>query len=103
MLFNCDHPANAALTDELINTAPGRDLHRFCWLNDGDIGSLHQKWNWLVGHSDPIVNPTIVHFTDGTPLMPGYEDQPYADEWRAAEERGIHGRTRGTPKARAFA
>jgi len=30
MLFNCDHPANQALTTELVNSVPGRDLHRFC-------------------------------------------------------------------------
>jgi hypothetical protein len=33
MVFNCDHPANRALTLDLINTVPGRDLHRFCWLD----------------------------------------------------------------------
>jgi hypothetical protein len=26
-LFNCDHPANKALTVDLVNSAPGRDLH----------------------------------------------------------------------------
>ncbi|MBN9548786.1 MAG: hypothetical protein J0H31_07870, partial [Alphaproteobacteria bacterium] len=52
MLFNCDHPANKALTVELVNTVPGRDLHRFCWLEDDLIGELSPEWNWLVGHSD---------------------------------------------------
>lgn len=79
MIFNCDHPANAALTLDLVNTAPGRDLHRFCWLSDEHIGALSPSWNFLVGHS----NPDIVHFTDGTPDMPGYENVPFADEWRA--------------------
>jgi hypothetical protein len=32
ILFNCDHPANRALTLEMVNTLPGRDLHRLCWL-----------------------------------------------------------------------
>jgi hypothetical protein len=82
MLFNCDHPANKALTVELINSVPGRDLHRFCWLDDDLIGELSVEWNWLVGHSDPSVDPSIVHFTDGIPSMPGYEDCAYADEWR---------------------
>jgi len=81
-LFNCDHPANKALTPEMVNSLPGRDLHRFCWLPDELIGELPVEWNWLAGHSDPAVDPAIVHFTDGIPTMHGYENAPYADEWR---------------------
>ncbi|TIU82677.1 MAG: glycosyltransferase [Mesorhizobium sp.] len=87
ILWNVDHPAHQALTTDLVNSVPGRDLHRFCWLDDAEIGALEVKWNWLVGHSDPEVNPSIVHFTDGVPTMPGYEDCAYADEWRAELER----------------
>ncbi len=81
-IWNCDHPANKALTVEVINTVPGRDLHRFFWLEDDLIGGLDPKWNWLAGHSSPDIDPAIVHFTDGTPSMPGYADVPFADEWR---------------------
>lgn len=81
MLFNVEHPANRNLTVELINNAPGRDLHAFCWLKDSEIGELPVAWNWLVGHSNPDVEPKIVHFTDGAPCMLGYERQPYAGEW----------------------
>jgi len=87
VLFNCDHPANKALTTELVNSVPGRDLHRFCWLEDDQIGELHCRWNWLVGHSDPMIDPAIVHFTDGIPTMAGYEDCAFAGEWRAELER----------------
>lgn len=83
MIFNCDHPANRALTLEMVNTLPGRDLHRFCWLEDDEIGELGQEWNWLVGHSDPAIDPKIVHFTEGLPDMPGYKDVPFAEEWNA--------------------
>jgi hypothetical protein len=83
MLFNCDHEANAALTLGVINAVPGRDLHRFFWLEDEQIGALDPGWNWLAGQSRPIENPSIVHFTEGTPDMLGYEDGPYTDEWRA--------------------
>jgi lipopolysaccharide biosynthesis glycosyltransferase len=82
MIFNCDHEANKALTLDTINMLPGRDLHRFCWLDDEEIGKLDHKWNFLVGHSDPSIDPAVVHFTSGTPDMPGYENVPYADEWR---------------------
>ncbi|MER9768885.1 hypothetical protein NKJ09_22795 [Mesorhizobium sp. M0189] len=85
--FNCDHPANKALTVDLINTVPGRDLHAFCWLEDKDIGELDASWNWLVGHSSEEIEPDVVHFTDGIPTMSGYEDCAFADEWRAELER----------------
>lgn len=85
--FNCDHEANKRLTLDLINGAPGRDLHAFCWLQDDLIGELTPEWNFLVGHSDPSIDPKIVHFTDGTPGMPGYENVPFADEWRAQLDR----------------
>lgn len=83
ILFNCDHEANDALTVEMINTLPGRDLHRLCWLDDSEIGALDQKWNFLVGHSDTSIDPVVVHHTSGTPDMAGYENAPFADEWRA--------------------
>lgn len=81
MLFNCDHPANERLTLDLINTAPGRDLHAFCWLNDADIGELPPEWNYLVGHTRLDVRPTVVHFTEGMPFMPGYGECEFAEEW----------------------
>lgn len=84
--INPDHPSNKKLTLEMVNTLPGRDLHRFCWLEDDEIGDLGVEWNWLVGHSDPDIDPKIVHFTDGPPSMPRYADVPYADEWRAELE-----------------
>lgn len=84
MLFNCDHPSNRKLTVELVNTVPGRDLHRFCWLEDDEIGALPAQWNYLVGHTAIDEEPKIVHFTDGIPTMPGYEQAAFADEWRAA-------------------
>lgn len=83
MLINCDHEANKSLTVDAINMLPGRDLHRFCWLDDSEIGELDQKWNFLVGHSDPSIDPVVVHHTTGTPDMPGYENVAYADDWRA--------------------
>jgi lipopolysaccharide biosynthesis glycosyltransferase len=83
MLFNLAHHANKELTPELVNTLPGRDLHRFCWLADDEIGELGPEWNYLVRHTKADVDPKIVHFTDGYPLMAGYENDAFADEWRA--------------------
>lgn len=88
MLFNCDHPANQALTVNLINTVPGRDLHRFCWLDDDLIGELNPRWNYLVGHTKLYDapgpdNPAVIHWTDGYPLLKGYETAEYADAFHA--------------------
>lgn len=87
MLFNCDHPAVKALTPDVVNTARGLWLHQFGWLDDDMIGELPPEWNWLVGHSSRAIDPKIVHFTEGVPSMPGYENVPYADEWWRYLER----------------
>ena len=85
-LFNCGHPANKRLTLHELNTLPGRDLHRFCWLDDDDIGELGPEWNYLNDETTADVDPKVVHFTKGGPWMEGYEDVPYADQWTAALE-----------------
>lgn len=84
MVFNCDHPSNKKLTPELVNSWPGRDLHGFKWLEDDEIGEIGPEWNWLPGHSSDNIDPKVVHFTEGGPWFTGFEDVPYADEWREA-------------------
>lgn len=91
MLFNCRHPAMKKFNWSLVNTLPGRELHRFCWLEDDEIGSLDVSWNWLAGISPASVDPKIAHFTLGVPSIRGYENQPYADEWRAELTKAIAG------------
>jgi len=89
LVFNCSHPSNRCLTSstDMANTLAGRDLHRLCWLKDEEIGELDPSWNFLIGHTDPSIEPKVAHFTDGVPDMPGYENVPFADEWRAARNR----------------
>jgi hypothetical protein len=86
MVFDLSHHGNSSLTVSVINGLPGRDLHRFCWLDDSEIGELDPRWNFLVGYSPPIAEPAIVHFTEGLPSMPGYEHCAFSDEWRAERE-----------------
>jgi len=74
---------NKSLTKYALNNQTGSWLHGMLWLSDEEIGDLPEEWNWLEGWSDPNINPKVVHFTRGTPDMPGYEDTAYADEWRA--------------------
>jgi hypothetical protein len=89
MVMNCDHPSNKLLTVEAVNTLPGRDLHRFCWLKDDEIGELDPAWNFLVGHSDPSIQPKNIHWTTGGPWFREYEDVPYAEEWRDARDKAV--------------
>jgi hypothetical protein len=86
IVFNCEHPANAALTPEHVNAVPGRYLHAFAWLNDIDIQGLPFEWNWLEGYDTTKRVPNAVHYTRGTPDVIGY-DLPFADEWRKIQER----------------
>ncbi len=93
LAVHADHPANKPLFDlSFLNSTPGRDLHRFCWITDDSlIGELPSVWNHLVGYSDPQESATIAHFTSGVPDMPGYEDCRYADEWRKARDDWARG------------
>jgi lipopolysaccharide biosynthesis glycosyltransferase len=83
VLWNCGHESNKKLTPRMANFMPGSFLHAFKWLKDSEIGALPEYWNWLEGHSSPSIEPRGVHFTRGTPNFPGYEQVPYADEWRS--------------------
>lgn len=67
MLFNCDHPANRRLSLYDVQERPGRDLHRFYWLADNEVGELPAEWNWLVGLQEKPRDPKLAHFTLGTP------------------------------------
>lgn len=81
MLFNCDHPSNQKLTLSMINSKRGADLHAFCWLEDDEIGELDVEWNYLEGYSTEQVDPKIVHYTLGTPMMPTCDKTAHASEW----------------------
>lgn len=85
MLFNCSHPSNRGLTLELVNSVPGRDLHRFCWLKDWEIGSLPLEWNWLVGVEPRPEHPKISHFTLGGPWLKGWKVREYDNVWLEAQ------------------
>jgi len=91
IIFNCDHPANRALTLDVLNNTPGRDLHRLFWLADCDIGELGPEYNFLVGHSDSSIDPIVVHHTEGTPDMVGYENVAFAQDWRDARDDWARG------------
>lgn len=80
VLWNLEHPAHDGLTLEMLNEAPGRDLHRFCWLADEHVGPLRPRWNWLVGEQ-PFPGHGIAHYTLGGPWFPGWQPQEYDGLW----------------------
>lgn len=81
MLFNNERCKT--LTADYVNSASGLDLHRFRWVDDGQIGALPLEWNWLVSEYPHRADAKIVHFTRGGPYFDDYADCDYADEWRA--------------------
>lgn len=90
ILWNCAHPAHRNLDLDEINSVPGLKLHAFWWLADSLIGGLPEQWNWLetisptTGRNYSLADGQIsaVHFTNGTPDMPGHEQSAFAHEWR---------------------
>lgn len=77
------HPDRTlALTTQKVNNWPGSQLHALLWARDDEIGHLDKSWNHLVGYDEPNKNAKLVHFTLGTPDIPGRENDEFAQEWR---------------------
>jgi hypothetical protein len=89
VLWNCEHPGTKHLTMDLVNSARGLWLHQFSWLDDSDIGALDPAWNHLVGEHAPDPYAKLVHFTNGSPNMPGHEHCEFAGEWWSELEHWV--------------
>lgn len=83
-MYNCDHPSNLRLSLQDVNERPGRDLHRFYWLDDSEIGELPPEWNWLVGVQPKPEHPKIAHYTLGGPWLPTWKGAEHDDLWLEA-------------------
>ena len=85
VLYNCGHPANAALTPALVSREGGGFLHRFQWLDDALIGALPAGWNWLEGwNAKPDKGvPQAIHYTRGGPWFDDWQGVDYAELWLA--------------------
>jgi len=83
ILFNCSHPSNKKLNLDLVNAETGSFLHQFKWLEDNEIGSLDERWNWLEGWTSNHNNkkPFAVHYTRGGPWFDEWQDVEFASEW----------------------
>jgi lipopolysaccharide biosynthesis glycosyltransferase len=81
ILWNCEHPANAVVTPEFIQTATGAQVHRFTWLDDDLIGELPIEWNWLPDEFGANQEAKLLHYTLGTPSFHDFATTPMGDEW----------------------
>lgn len=90
ILWNCNHEANRRLTWDMLNTLPGRDLHRFCWLADDEIGELPQSWNYLVDVNEPSDDINIAHYTLGGPWVKNWAPRESDRIWNEANEAMVN-------------
>lgn len=89
MLFNAWSTSCLRLTPEYVNGASGKNLHQLEWIDEDRVGSLGERWNWIPGVSPTTTDPKTttvdlgaVHWTEGGPCLPGYENVPFADNYR---------------------
>jgi hypothetical protein len=88
MLFNNDKCK--MLKPDLINEALPRQLHRFEWLMDEEIGSIPLEWNYLVGEGGQSTEvPKNIHWTNGGPWFSEYKDAEYAQLWHEEVQRMV--------------
>lgn len=87
VLWNVSHPANRRLSLQDVNERPGRDLHRFYWLHDDEIGELPDRFNWLVNVREKPEKPVIAHFTNGGPWFSSWKGAEHDDIWWNAYRR----------------
>ena len=82
VLWDCSHPSNKLVNLDYVNNAEPKDLHRFSWLKDDEIGELDIRWNWLVGeYENPPRDVKNVHWTIVGPYFVEYQHVDFSDEW----------------------
>ena len=93
VLFNCAHPSNARLTQDMVNDPElnGAYFHRFSWLKDEEIGALDHTWNYLVGVYDDIETPKLIHYTEGGPWFENYRNGEFSLRWKEELQAMMNG------------
>ncbi len=81
MIMNC---AKLGLwTRQVVETQTGAYLHRFQEIPDEAIGEIPPTWNML----DTMDRSTkLIHYTNGGPWFPQYENHPHATIWRSMRD-----------------
>jgi len=91
ILWNCAHPKNRHLTPGFVMSKDGKFLHRFSWLDDGDVGEIPKEWNWLTTEYPDNYQAKLLHYTLGTPCFKDYKTSPMADLWWGAHGQSQEG------------
>jgi len=91
ILCNCSHSKHRVLTPDFIANQSGKYLHRFCWLEDKDIGDLPLEWNWLAIEYPENKKAKLIHYTLGTPCFKDYQNTEMSDIWHQTQQRIIQG------------
>jgi lipopolysaccharide biosynthesis glycosyltransferase len=93
VLFNCAHPSNAKLTQDMVNDTElnGAYFHRFSWLKDEEIGELDHTWNYLVGVYNDIDKPNLIHYTEGGPWFENYRNCEFHRLWKDELQEMMYG------------
>ena len=99
VMYNMQSPAlGPMLNRAFIERASARELHRYEFLKDDEIGSLPLSFNYLVGETQenedddsgiprskyqmaPGKVPANIHYTYGTPNMDKTLNCEYSDQW----------------------
>ena len=81
MIFNCSqNNVKQNLTLENANKKSAKWLHRMMWCEEDEILEIPRSYNYLVDYyEDGEIN--ALHYTDGGPWHPGYENVTYGDRW----------------------
>ena len=91
ILWNCNHESHKMLTPEFIQKQTGAFLHRFSWIKDEEIGEIEKEWNWLAIEYPEIEDPSVIHYTLGTPCFKEYKETSMSKYWKEAFNRLMYG------------
>ena len=90
MLWNLE--SDKLPTVKMVNEESGSYLHKFCWLDQSDIGHLPETWHWIPNHSPTTHEAkhssrqllSALHFTHGPPVpgMVNREATIFDDLWK---------------------
>ncbi|MCH2128611.1 MAG: hypothetical protein MK179_05675 [Pirellulaceae bacterium] len=97
VIWNCEHPAVAQVTPDLVNSCEPKYVHRFSFLQDDQIGDIGwwttaqegqetirvPRVNFLVGeYPQPNTLPLVLHYTLAIPAIhEGCGDCDFFREW----------------------
>lgn len=87
MIINCAHYNWRQITPNIVESASGRHLHRFEFMEPRFIGELPIEWNWIADEYGENKDAKLLHWTAGIPAFEHYKDSPHASDWFEANKK----------------